>query len=193
MIAPFYLILVNSFKSPVDYATAGPLALPQALDFTGIAELLGARELPREGLELDLHLGHRRGARRAHLDAERLRDRHRTGPGSLVDRAAVPDGQPAAAGGAALPAVLHVQVGAPLRQRVVGHHRLHGDPGGVRHLPALVGATARSPRRSSRRRRSTARPAGRSCGGSSSRSAGRRCRCCSSSSSSGRGTSSSSR
>ena len=29
VIAPFYLVLVNSFKSPVDYANGGPLALPQ--------------------------------------------------------------------------------------------------------------------------------------------------------------------
>ncbi|WP_405373083.1 MULTISPECIES: carbohydrate ABC transporter permease [unclassified Microbacterium] len=36
VIAPFYLVLVNSFKSPVDYATSGPLAFPEALDFTGI-------------------------------------------------------------------------------------------------------------------------------------------------------------
>ncbi|MET0886272.1 MAG: carbohydrate ABC transporter permease [Mycetocola sp.] len=36
VIAPFYLVLVNSFKSPIDYATGGPLALPQSLDFTGI-------------------------------------------------------------------------------------------------------------------------------------------------------------
>jgi len=27
---------VNAFKSPVDYATSGPFALPQAIDFTGI-------------------------------------------------------------------------------------------------------------------------------------------------------------
>ena len=36
VLAPFYLILVNSFKSPVDYANGGPLALPESLDFTGI-------------------------------------------------------------------------------------------------------------------------------------------------------------
>jgi raffinose/stachyose/melibiose transport system permease protein len=36
VVAPFYLILVNSFKSPIDYATGGPLALPESLDFTGI-------------------------------------------------------------------------------------------------------------------------------------------------------------
>ena len=36
VIAPFYLVLVNSFKSPIDYATGGPLALPESLDFTGI-------------------------------------------------------------------------------------------------------------------------------------------------------------
>ena len=38
VLVPFYLVLVNSFKSPVDYATSGPLALPHELDFTGIAE-----------------------------------------------------------------------------------------------------------------------------------------------------------
>ncbi|KAA9111523.1 carbohydrate ABC transporter permease [Microbacterium rhizomatis] len=36
VLAPFYLVLVNSFKSPVDYANSGPLALPQSLDFSGI-------------------------------------------------------------------------------------------------------------------------------------------------------------
>jgi len=36
VLVPFYLILVNAFKSPLDYATSGPFALPQALDFTGI-------------------------------------------------------------------------------------------------------------------------------------------------------------
>jgi raffinose/stachyose/melibiose transport system permease protein len=36
VLAPFYLILVNSFKSPIDYANGGPLALPVSLDFTGI-------------------------------------------------------------------------------------------------------------------------------------------------------------
>jgi len=33
---PFLLILINSFKSPEDYATGGPLALPTALYFDGI-------------------------------------------------------------------------------------------------------------------------------------------------------------
>ena len=36
VMVPFYLILVNAFKSPIDYATSGPFALPQAIDFTGI-------------------------------------------------------------------------------------------------------------------------------------------------------------
>ncbi len=36
VIVPFYLILVNAFKSPVDYATSGPVALPQAIDLSGI-------------------------------------------------------------------------------------------------------------------------------------------------------------
>ncbi|TDN91818.1 carbohydrate ABC transporter permease [Microbacterium sp. BK668] len=36
VIVPFYLIVVNAFKSPVDYATSGPFSLPQAIDLTGI-------------------------------------------------------------------------------------------------------------------------------------------------------------
>ena len=36
IMVPFYLILVNAFKSPVDYANSGPFALPQAIDLTGI-------------------------------------------------------------------------------------------------------------------------------------------------------------
>jgi raffinose/stachyose/melibiose transport system permease protein len=36
VIVPFYLILVNAFKSPVDYATSGPFALPEAIDLSGI-------------------------------------------------------------------------------------------------------------------------------------------------------------
>ncbi|MFF2632990.1 carbohydrate ABC transporter permease [Microbacterium sp. NPDC058021] len=36
IIAPFYLILVNSFKSPADYSNGGPLQLPSALYFDGI-------------------------------------------------------------------------------------------------------------------------------------------------------------
>jgi raffinose/stachyose/melibiose transport system permease protein len=36
VLVPFYLVLVNAFKSPIDYATSGPFALPQAIDFTGI-------------------------------------------------------------------------------------------------------------------------------------------------------------
>ncbi|WP_372492576.1 carbohydrate ABC transporter permease [Microbacterium kunmingense] len=35
--APFYLILINSFKSPADYSTGGPLALPSAMYLDGIA------------------------------------------------------------------------------------------------------------------------------------------------------------
>ena len=36
VIVPFYLIVVNAFKSPIDYATSGPFAFPQAIDLTGI-------------------------------------------------------------------------------------------------------------------------------------------------------------
>jgi raffinose/stachyose/melibiose transport system permease protein len=36
VIVPFYLILVNAFKSPVDYANSGPFSFPEAIDLTGI-------------------------------------------------------------------------------------------------------------------------------------------------------------
>jgi raffinose/stachyose/melibiose transport system permease protein len=35
--APFLIILINSFKSPAEYATSGPLTLPHNLYFDGIA------------------------------------------------------------------------------------------------------------------------------------------------------------
>lgn len=35
--APFFIILINSFKSPAEYATSGPLTLPHNLYFDGIA------------------------------------------------------------------------------------------------------------------------------------------------------------
>jgi len=37
IIAPFYLILVNSFKSPSDYSNSGPLSLPTGIYLDGIA------------------------------------------------------------------------------------------------------------------------------------------------------------
>jgi raffinose/stachyose/melibiose transport system permease protein len=36
IVFPFLLILINSFKSPADYSTSGPLALPTNLYFDGI-------------------------------------------------------------------------------------------------------------------------------------------------------------
>jgi raffinose/stachyose/melibiose transport system permease protein len=48
VIAPFYLVLVNSFKSPIDYANGGPLALPQALDFTGIINFWNRVNFPEK-------------------------------------------------------------------------------------------------------------------------------------------------
>lgn len=35
---PFLIIVVNSFKSPSDYASSGPLSLPRALYFDGLAK-----------------------------------------------------------------------------------------------------------------------------------------------------------
>ncbi|MDR6865838.1 raffinose/stachyose/melibiose transport system permease protein [Microbacterium resistens] len=48
VVAPFYLVLVNSFKSPVDYATSGPLALPEALDFSGILKFWERVNFPQK-------------------------------------------------------------------------------------------------------------------------------------------------
>lgn len=48
VLAPFYLVLVNSFKSPIDYATSGPLALPQQLDFSGIVDFWQRVDFPRK-------------------------------------------------------------------------------------------------------------------------------------------------
>ncbi|MCW2165856.1 carbohydrate ABC transporter membrane protein 2, CUT1 family [Microbacterium hydrothermale] len=48
VLAPFYLVLVNSFKSPVDYATSGPLTLPQQLDFGGIVDFWNRVDFPRK-------------------------------------------------------------------------------------------------------------------------------------------------
>ncbi|WP_284528816.1 carbohydrate ABC transporter permease [Microbacterium sp. T2.11-28] len=48
VLAPFYLVLVNSFKSPIDYATSGPLAFPEALDFTGIQKFWERVNFPQK-------------------------------------------------------------------------------------------------------------------------------------------------
>lgn len=48
VMVPFYLILVNAFKSPVDYATSGPFALPQAIDFTGIQNFWSRVNFPEK-------------------------------------------------------------------------------------------------------------------------------------------------
>lgn len=38
IVVPFLLTLLNAFKSEVDYSSHGPLALPTALDFSGLVE-----------------------------------------------------------------------------------------------------------------------------------------------------------
>lgn len=48
VIAPFYLILVNSFKSPADYSNGGPLALPTHLDFSGLAAFWDRVNFPQK-------------------------------------------------------------------------------------------------------------------------------------------------
>jgi raffinose/stachyose/melibiose transport system permease protein len=45
---PFLLILANSFKSPTDYASGGPLSLPTALYFDGITAFWERVDFPRK-------------------------------------------------------------------------------------------------------------------------------------------------
>ncbi|WP_442576892.1 carbohydrate ABC transporter permease [Microbacterium sp. F51-2R] len=48
IVVPFYLILVNAFKSPVDYATSGPFSLPQAIDLSGIEKFWNRVDFPEK-------------------------------------------------------------------------------------------------------------------------------------------------
>ncbi|MCU1475796.1 MAG: transporter permease, partial [Subtercola sp.] len=45
---PFYLILINSFKSPADYASGGPLQWPTALNFDGIVKFWNRVDFPQK-------------------------------------------------------------------------------------------------------------------------------------------------
>ncbi|MEA9986679.1 carbohydrate ABC transporter permease [Subtercola sp. RTI3] len=45
---PFYLILINSFKSPSDYASGGPLQWPAALNFDGIINFWNRVAFPQK-------------------------------------------------------------------------------------------------------------------------------------------------
>ncbi|PKQ27090.1 MAG: ABC transporter permease [Actinobacteria bacterium HGW-Actinobacteria-4] len=44
---PILLLLINAFKSPVDYATSSPLTLPERFDFTGIQTFWETQNFPR--------------------------------------------------------------------------------------------------------------------------------------------------
>jgi raffinose/stachyose/melibiose transport system permease protein len=46
--APFILIVLNSFKSPADYAANGPLALPEHLYFKGMAGFWDRVDFPKK-------------------------------------------------------------------------------------------------------------------------------------------------
>ncbi len=48
VIAPFYLIVVNSFKSPGDYSRNGPLSLPTRIDLTGIIAFWNRVDFPEK-------------------------------------------------------------------------------------------------------------------------------------------------
>jgi raffinose/stachyose/melibiose transport system permease protein len=47
VVFPMLLLLINAFKSPVDYANSSPLDLPKAIDFTGIADFWSRYNFPR--------------------------------------------------------------------------------------------------------------------------------------------------
>ena len=48
VVAPFLLILLNSFKSPADYSNGGPLALPTGLSFDGVAAFCERVDFPQK-------------------------------------------------------------------------------------------------------------------------------------------------
>ncbi|KQS02684.1 hypothetical protein ASF93_09395 [Microbacterium sp. Leaf347] len=48
IIAPFYLILVNSFKTPADYSNGGPLAFPTHISFDGLAAFWQRVDFPQK-------------------------------------------------------------------------------------------------------------------------------------------------
>ncbi|MEF2975868.1 carbohydrate ABC transporter permease [Subtercola sp. YIM 133946] len=45
---PFYLIIINSFKSPADYASGGPLQWPTTLNFDGIVNFWNRVNFPQK-------------------------------------------------------------------------------------------------------------------------------------------------
>lgn len=47
IVFPILLLLLNAFKSPVDYANSSPLDFPAALDFTGIQTFWETQNFPR--------------------------------------------------------------------------------------------------------------------------------------------------
>jgi raffinose/stachyose/melibiose transport system permease protein len=48
IVVPFLIILVNSFKSPADYTSSGPLTLPTSLYFDGIAAFWERVDFPQK-------------------------------------------------------------------------------------------------------------------------------------------------
>ena len=139
VLAPFYLILVNSFKSPIDYANGGPLALPESLDFTGIVTFWERVNFPEKvwnsifisGVVAVL------AVLISMLNAFAIgigRVRGRTWivllflMANLLPQEAL-----------LYPLYYMFKEVGPLRQRVVGDHHLHRGPGGFRHVPSLGG------------------------------------------------------
>ena len=125
---PFLLILINSFKSPADYNTSGPLTLPTSLYFDGIVAFWERVNFP-EKLWNSVFIS---GLVAIFAVVLSLLNAFALGIGRVKGRlwivVAHPAREHAAAGGAALPAVLHVQAGRPLRQPVGRDHHLHGHP-----------------------------------------------------------------
>jgi raffinose/stachyose/melibiose transport system permease protein len=151
---PFLLILINSFKSPGRLQHLGPLTLPTSLYFDGIVAFWERVDFPQKLWNSVFISGVVAVLAVLPVDAERVRASASAGSrGRLWIVVVILLGQHAAAGGAALPAVLHVQGGRPLRQPVGRDHHLHGHPVGVRHRTCSRRCTARSRRSCSRRRR----------------------------------------
>lgn len=47
ILSPFLLVVLNAFKSPADYSTRGPLALPKKIDFGPLQSYLEIVDFPR--------------------------------------------------------------------------------------------------------------------------------------------------
>ena len=171
---------LNAFKSPARLRRERPAELPTEFYTDGLVNFWDRVDFGRKLLEHVLISGSVAVLGGAALAAQRLRARHRPGAGAgsgssccfllanmLPQEALV------------YPLYYLAKEVGLYDTQLVGDHHLHRDPE-RRSAPTCSSSVLRHVPQGAARggRASTARAAGRSCGGSSSRSAGRPCRCC---------------